>query len=756
MWQVIITKDTMPYTVRADESVARALEKIDSNRRGVVLVSDAENRLVGVLTDGDFRRWIVRSGSDPQIVAVSKAMNSSPRSLSLKASSAEIKSFLAKNKGILPILDDMGHIISCAFRREKEFFIGNRRISGDDPTFIIAEIGLNHNGDISLGKELVEAALAAGADCAKFQLRDMDSLYRSSKDRIHGEDLGVEYTLDLIRESSLPASKVLELMEYTEILGLTPLCTPWDQVSAQTLFDFGVPAFKVASADLTNEPLLDFLCDFRLPLFVSTGMSTESEICQTVELLQESGASYALLHCNSAYPAAYRDLNLSYINRLAEIGQCPVGYSGHERGISIPVSAVALGARIVEKHITLDKSMRGNDHVVSLLPHEFEQMVREIRNIEEAMGTDEPRRLSQGEQLNRLSLSKSLVAAQDLGEGTEVRITDIAVKSPGRGIQPNRVRDLVGKVLQRPIEQGDFFFESDLTPPTDIPRSFSFMRHWGLPVRFHDWQILAEKSNPDFLEFHLSYRDLDLDFTDFIPEALDYSLVVHSPDLFHNDLILDLASQNADIRSASSQELQRVVDLTSAMAKRFRGGEQPKVVVSLGGSSLDRPWPIAERDQGYERVISELEKVESKDVELLAQTLPPYPWYLGGQRYCNLFVDPAETVRFSKDTAIRLCFDVAHTKLACNYLKSSFEDATHMLLPASGHTHLVDAAGVDGEGLQIDEGDINWRVLTEKMNELTPSLSFIPEIWQGHIEGGQGFWTALTRLESHFNQNYAK
>jgi N-acetylneuraminate synthase len=318
------------------------------------------------------------------------------------------------------------------------------------------------------------------------------------------------------------------------------------------------------------------------------------------------------------------------------------------------------------------------------------------------------------------------------------------------------MRDLVGKVLRRPIEQGDFFFESDLVPPTDVPRIFSFERPWGLPVRFHDWQFLAEKSNPDFLEFHLSYRDLDLDFTEFIPKALDYSLVVHSPDLFHNDLILDLASQDKDVRSASSKELQRVVDLTSAMAKRFRGGEQPKIVVSLGGSSLDSPWPMAKREQGYELVISELEKIESKDVEILAQTLPPFPWYLGGQRYCNLFVDPRETVRFSKNAATRICFDVAHTKLACTHSKSSFEDASHMLLPVSGHTHLVDAAGVDGEGLQIDEGDINWRALTEKMNELTPSLSFIPEIWQGHIEGGLGFWTALIRLESHFNITGAK
>jgi sialic acid synthase SpsE len=749
---VIITRDTLPYIVRNDESTARALEKMNANRRGSVIVSDSENRLVGVLTDGDFRRWIVKTGVDPQSVAVADVMNTNPRSLTLNASRAEIRSAVAAQKGILPILDIMNHVVSCAFEREEEFFIGSRRISADDPTFIIAEIGLNHNGDIAVGKRLVEAALAAGADCAKFQLRDMDSLYRSSDTHTHGEDLGVEYTLDLIRESSLPASEVLELMEYARSIGLTPLCTPWDQVSGQALFDFGVPGFKVASADLTNEPLLRFLCEFGLPLIVSTGMSTEAEILQTVALLQESAASYALLHCNSAYPAAYRDLNLNYLKKLAEIGQCPVGYSGHERGTTIPVAAVAMGAKIVEKHMTFDKSMRGNDHVVSLLPHEFEQMVKDIRNTEEALGTDGPRGLSQGEQLNRISLSKSLVATHDLEIGYAVRVTDITVKSPGRGIQPNRIRDLVGKVLRRPIEQGDFFYESDLMQQTDVSRDFSFTRPWGLPVRFHDWEFLATKSNPDFLEFHLSYRDLGLDFADFIPNALDYSLIVHSPDLFHNDLILDLASQDADIRSASSHELQRVVDLTSKMAKRFRGDEQPKVVVSLGGSSLDNPWPTEKRGQGYERVISELEKLECKDVEILAQTLPPYPWYLGGQRFCNLFVVPAESVMFSKDAGIRLCFDVAHTKLACNYLKSNFEDATRMLLPVSGHAHLVDAAGVDGEGLQIDEGDINWTALAENMHELAPSLSFIPEIWQGHIEGGLGFWTGLSRLEAYFNE----
>ena len=228
---------------------------------------------------------------------------------------------------------------------------------------------------------------------------------------------------------------------------------------------------------------------------------------------------------------------------------------------------------------------------------------------------------------------------------------------------------------------------------------------------------------------------------------MNYSLVLHSPDLFNGDHILDLAESDDARWRQSVDALQRVIDLANAMQERFHGGRKTLVVASLGGSSKDLPFPKDQRPVLYERISSALNMLDFGDVNLLAQTLPPYPWYLGGQRFCNLFVDPEETAVFAKEQGIGICLDFAHTKLACNSLGLSFAGAVEVLAPLSQHFHMVDAAGLDSEGLQIGEGEIDWPFLVGQLRRLSPAVSFIPEIWQGHVDSGLGFWIAMERLE---------
>jgi len=648
---------------------------------------------------------------------------------------------------VVPIIDAGRRVVAIAQPQSRDFMIGRHAIEETAPTFVIAEIGINHNGSLETALRLVDAAAESGADCAKFQLRDMSSLYRHLSPH-SAEDLGAQYTLDLLSESSLSLDDTLVALDHAKSAGMIALCTPWDIPSANVLLDYGVDAIKVASADLTNLPLITKLLEAERPLIVSTGMSTETEIREAVALLRRAVGGYALLQCSSSYPAPFKDLNLRYMKKLASIGNCHVGYSGHERGFHIPLAAVALGARIVEKHITFDKSARGNDHRVSLEPQEFKQMVSLLRDVEAALGTEDPRRLTQGEALNRLSLGKSLVATRSLEVGDVVQIEDVEVKGPGRGLQPNSCDKLIGVTLTRAVCRGDFFYSTDIEGLPSGARNYSFERPWGLPVRFHDWRDLAERSNPDFLEFHLSYTDLDVNLREVIDDSMPFGLVVHSPDLFQGDLILDLASPDEARRSASIRELQQVVDLTRRMTPQFRVEAPPLIVVSLGGSTIDAPVDPSQRQSMYERVLISLNALDLADVEIVAQTLPPYPWYLGGQRHCNLFVDPRETATFADQSGVRLCFDIAHTKLATNHLHGSFSEASETLLPFSAHLHLVDAAGIDDEGLQIFEGEVDWSVLADQMQKFAPNVGFIPEIWQGHVNSGRGFWTALERLES--------
>jgi N-acetylneuraminate synthase len=476
-------------------------------------------------------------------------------------------------------------------------------------------------------------------------------------------------------------------------------------------------------------------------------MSHEDEIVESIAILRGSASPFALLHVNSTYPTPFRDVQLRYMDRLAELGDCIVGYSGHERGYHVVLAAVARGAKILEKHITRDRDQEGNDHRVSLLPEEFADLMAQVRDIEDALGDGTARTISQGELMNRVNLAKSVVAAARIEVGQLITRELLDVRSPGQGLQPNRRDQLVGRTASRPFEPGDFFYEADLSDEAVVARSYRFDRPWGLPVRYHDFEALAGRSNPDFLEFHMSYNDIDLDPLTMVSGSVPLGLVVHSPELFRGDHLLDLAADDPSYRQHSIDELQRVIDVTRALRTRFDVDGPTPIVTNLGGFSRNGPRSQDDIPRLYERIADALDRLDNDEVEVLAQTLPPFPWYLGGQLYCNLFVDAASTAEFARSTGRRICLDVAHTRLACNHRGDDFGAAMELLAPFAGHLHIVDAAGVGEEGLQIGLGDVDFVDLAERLRRLAPNATFIPEIWQGHQNGGEGFWVALDRLE---------
>lgn len=746
---MIVDRQLAPDVVFAEDPILIALGKINANRQRIVFCVDGHGVLRGALSDGDFRRWVIANPQASLDVSCVDVANTAVQSMPADADPADIAArFTPGGIGHLPLVDAQGHLVAVAVDRADVLRIGAHEIGAGHPAFLIAEIGNNHNGSVDLAKKLVDLAAEAGADAVKFQLRDMDALYRQQGAATGGEDLGVQYTLDLLRRFSLPAEKMFQVFDHAKNVGIDVMCTPWDVPSAQALHDYGIPGYKIASADLTNHDLIAAVCEFGMPLILSTGMSRESEIRETVGLLRARGAAFAMLHCQSTYPAPYKDVNLKYLDRLADICQAPVGYSGHERGWHVPVAAVARGASVIEKHFTIDRSMEGNDHVVSLLPDEFAAMVAQIRDVEQALGSDAERHVSTGEAMNRITLAKSLVAAHPLAEGSVIETVDVAVKSPGRGLQPNMLPKLVGRTLHRAMAPGDFFFAGDLNDAAPTGRPFTFRRPWGLPVRYHDHAALMAQSNPDFLEFHFSYRDLDVNMDDFFTEKLPVTFTTHLPDLFAGDFLVDLASPDDDIWQRSIREVQRTVDTTRSLRRWFTADEDPVMVVTAGGFTKDGHLPASARPAMYARIADALARLDTDGVRLACQTLPPYPWLMGGQQFHNLFLDPRDTAQFAADTGTALVFDASHTKLATNFLHMPFSQAAELLLPHSIHLHLVDATGVDGEGVQVGEGDIDWPEFAGHLDRLAPGVSFIPEIWQGHVNNGEGFWTALDRLEA--------
>ena len=757
---MIIERDLTPYVVYSGDPVLRALEKITANQARVIFLVDSHGHLDGVLSDGDFRRWVSSAASLTVDVPAIEAANTSPRSLPIGSSPAEISHAFGSGIDHVALVDERGHLVAIAINRADELRIGRHVVAADAPTVLISEIGINHQGDVSLAKQLVDLSVESGADIVKFQLRDMESLYRQGSSGSGGEDLGPQYTLDLLAKYNLEADQLFEVFDHCRDVGIEVMCTAWDPVSVDRLVDYGIPSLKVASADMTNHALLRHMAASGTPMVISTGMSTEGEIRETVELVRGTGVAHAFLHCQSTYPAPFKDVNLAYLTRLAELTQTPVGYSGHERGFHVAVAAVALGARIIEKHFTIDRELEGNDHKVSLLPGEFREMVQRVREVEEALGTAAPRAVSTGEMMNRVNLAKSLVAARRIEVGETLTDADIDIKSPGRGLQPNAFDKLVGRTTSRALEAGDFFYATDLGDAAPKGRAYDFRRPWGLATRYHDIEAMTRDTTPDFLEFHFSYKDLDLPVEEvFAPYdgGLPMGFTTHSPDLFAGDFLLNLASEDDDHWERSIRELQRVVDTTREMQKHFtqsadaKGAtDGPVIVASLGGFTTDAFVAPAERERMYDRVAAGLARIDDSGVRLCAQTLPPYPWYMGGQLYCNLFVDPRDTAEFAERHGRRLCFDVSHTKLSANYLGMSFAEATDLLAPHSEHLHLVDATGVDGEGVQVGDGEIDWPVLAQQLDAMSPGVSFIPEIWQGHVNDGEGFWIALERLEQWF------
>jgi N-acetylneuraminate synthase len=743
-----IEKSIQSYIVFVEDSIVSALNKINANRSRIVFAVNEGGVIAGSLSDGDFRRWITRQENIDLNQPVLEAINTVFEYRRVDDDPAKIESAFSDRVSLVPLLDKSDRIVAIARSTASGVVIGDKAIDENSPCFIISEIANNHNGSLELARRLIDLSADAGVDCCKFQMRHLDDLYGGSH-KDSSSDLGAEYTLDLLRRFQLSNEQLFECFDYCKEKRLIPMCTPWDKKSLAMLEEYGMPAYKVASADLTNHELLELMVKTGKPLICSTGMSTESEIRQTAAFLRSRGAQFVLLHCNSTYPTPFKDVNLNYLEKLRKIGGGVVGYSGHERGYSVPIAAVAMGAKVVEKHFTVDRSMEGNDHKVSLLPDELRQMVKAIRDVEISLGKAETRALTQGEMMNREVLAKSLYINRTLARGELIGREMVSIKSPGQGLQPCYMDRVIGQKAKRDFAPGDLLFPSDIQDESVIPRAYKFSRPFGIPVRYHDYRALSGKSNMDFVEFHLSYRDMDLDVTRFFNGGETMGFAVHSPELFAGDHVMDLCSNDSAYRERSIAELQRVVTVTRQLKRHFTRTGNPVIVINAGGHNKTGMLPVEQRASLYGKVAESLGKVDAEGVEIIIQTMPPFPWHFGGQSYHNLFINADEIIEFHRRHGYRVCLDISHSKLACNHFKWDFDEFVKKVAPVSAHLHIVDARGTDGEGVQIGTGDVDFRQLGVLLKEHAAGVQFIPEIWQGHKNGGEGFWHALDMLENY-------
>ncbi len=331
--------------------------------------------------------------------------------------------------------------------------------------YIIAEAGVNHNGDLDLAFQLADVAKASGADAVKFQTFQALLLATPSAGKAAYQERtvsGDESQLAMLSRLELNANAHRLLIEHCRRIGIQFLSSPFDTASVDLLDSLGVPLYKIPSGEITNFPYLRHVGRKKRPVILSTGMSTLGDVEEAIETLREAGAGdLTLLHCVTEYPAPYSEINLRAMLTLKASFGFPVGYSDHTPGIDIAIAAAALGAEVIEKHFTLNRASPGPDHAASLEPDELRQMVVSIRHVEVALGngikTPAPCEIP-----NRSVARKSVVAAHPLAQGHRITAEDLTLKRPGNGLAPKFLSALIGRTLRKDVARDDLLDWSHL------------------------------------------------------------------------------------------------------------------------------------------------------------------------------------------------------------------------------------------------------------------------------------------------------
>ena len=338
----------------------------------------------------------------------------------------------------------------------KKVRVSNKLIGEEEPCFIIAEAGVNHNGSIELAKKLIDVAKSAGADAVKFQTFHAEEIVTlKSKKAIYQYRAKEKTQYEMLKALELSFDEFRELKTYCDNKDIEFISTPYDIKSVKFLNEIGVNRFKVASADIINKPLIETIAKTEKQIILSTGMATLGEIERTISLINDLGnRDIIFLHCTTSYPTPYEQVNMNVLGTLKKAFGLPVGYSDHTLGIEIPIMAVSMGAKVIEKHFTLDRTMEGPDHFASLEPDELKKMVGEIRNVEKGFGS-ERKEITDEEKKNIFFMRRSIHASEDIKEGGIIKENNIKITRPFDGIEPWVLDVILGKKIKVKLKKDE-------------------------------------------------------------------------------------------------------------------------------------------------------------------------------------------------------------------------------------------------------------------------------------------------------------
>ncbi|MFX0134331.1 MAG: N-acetylneuraminate synthase [Candidatus Hodarchaeota archaeon] len=347
-----------------------------------------------------------------------------------------------------------------------QIFIDGKRIGIDSPIFLIAEAGINHNGDLKLAKKLIDIAARAKVDAIKFQTFIAEKLIvnlapKADYQKVSNDDKETFY--NMVKKFELNKEDFEDLKNYSIENNLIFLSSPFDETSVEWLEHLEIPAYKIASGELTNFPLLKVICSKGKPILISTGMATLEEVKETVDFIKSNKIEeIVILQCTTNYPSTFNELNLNVIETYKkEFPNDVIGFSDHSLGIEASIGAAAKGAKVIEKHFTIDKELEGPDHKASLDPKELIEWVKSIRTIEKALGSYEKKPTNSEKEMIKYA-RKSIVTARDIQKGETLKNKDITIKRPGYGIPPKFFKDLINKKTKRFLPKDSIINQEDL------------------------------------------------------------------------------------------------------------------------------------------------------------------------------------------------------------------------------------------------------------------------------------------------------
>ena len=708
----------------------------EKHRLKAIYLVNEQNKLKAVLSKGEYLRSTEKLSWNfsPFYKFIGKNLtDSSPENTNLYNS---IPILNVKNQ-IIKIIETTG--IKGLEVRETLF-------SPYDNPLVIAEIGNNHNGSIDSAKQLIDSAKSCGVNAVKFQARSLDDLYINlSENYLNKTDFSTAYTISQLKKFNLRQEELSELFTYAREKELLVICTPFDIQSARFLKTQPIDFIKIASADMSNYKLLSEFIDNSLPLIISTGMHQLKSIDNLSSWLRKNYIEATLLHVNSTYPTPFSDVNLRFMPSLEKLSTSQLyGYSGHERGIHIPVASVSLGATIIEKHFTLNKNLEGNDHKVSLLPEEMKTLVYNIKTLSQSLsGGINKKSITQGERLNKVALSKGVYTNKFLSKGTVLEERDLIYASPCIGITPEEVNFYIGKTTTKDLKINDPLSKSCFETNKTVD-NFNNISNYGIPVRFRDLEAIQNEFAPTFLEYHMFSTDLNIDPNEYSKLLKGKNLSVHSPEQFEDGFVLDLVSEDIKISKKSKLLFDKILDWTETI-KELTQKDKINLIANVGGATNNlREVDNFNKQFAFEKLSEINLTCTNKGIVLLPQTMPPFPWHFGGQGFHRLFVDPQDLIEIQKWSNINFCMDLSHTFMSCCHLKLSFYDSLDEVSEHFDYLHVADAIYPSEEGINVGEGEIDFKRLKKFFNN--KKYKWIPEVWNGHLDNFSGFKTALKSL----------